>query len=103
MAIIDLPGGFLHADLENDDQVLMAMEGRLAELMAVIEPKIHPRFVAKDNDGKKVLYVKLMKALYGLLKSALIFYKKSSEGLLSMGFQLDQCIHIINLESKPGG
>ena len=54
VAIIDIPGTFLHADLEDDDQVLMVMEGRFAELM-----KIHWKFVAKNNNGKKVLYEKL--------------------------------------------
>ena len=41
VAIIDLPDAFLHADLENNDQVQMVMEGRLAELMAMTEPKIY--------------------------------------------------------------
>ena len=41
IAGIDLPGAFLHADLEGEDQVLMVMEGRLAKLMAIIEPKIY--------------------------------------------------------------
>ena len=65
----------------------MVMEGRLAELMAMTEPKIYQRFVAKDNNGKKVLYVKLQKALHWLLKNALIFYKKLLKDLLPMGFQ----------------
>ena len=39
--IIDLPGAFLHADLEGDDQVLMVIEGRLAEQVAITEPKIY--------------------------------------------------------------
>ena len=71
------------------------MEGKLAELMEITEPKIHQKFVAKDNNGKKVLNVKLHKTLYGLLKSALIFYKKLLINLLSMGFQpnpYDPCV-----------
>ena len=31
VAIIDLPGAFLHADFECDDQVLIIMEVRVAE------------------------------------------------------------------------
>ena len=73
MVIIDLPVSFLHADLEDDDQVLMVMEGRLKELLVITEPNMYQKFVAIDNNVKKVLYMKLQKALYGLLKSALIF------------------------------
>ena len=36
VAIVDLPGAFLHA--ENDQDVIMFMRGRLAELMTIIAP-----------------------------------------------------------------
>ena len=42
-----------------------------------------------------MLYVKLNKALYGLLRSALLFYKKLVSELLEMGFELnkyDPCV-----------
>ena len=92
MAIIDLPGAFLHTDLENDDQMLMVMEDRLSELMAMTEPKIYWRFVTNDNNGKKVLYVKLQKAFSGLLKSVLL--QKVIEGFVINGFPnpYDPCV-----------
>ncbi len=48
-----------------------------------------------------MLYVKLNKALYGMLKSSLLFYKKLVVELESMGFKLnpyDPCIdnHMVN-------
>ena len=45
--------------------------------------------------GKKVLYVRLKRALYGLLKSALLFYRKLCGDLKRMGFELnpyDPCV-----------
>ena len=42
-----------------------------------------------------MLYVKLLKALYGLLKSALLFYKKLAGELVDMGFEInpyDPCV-----------
>ena len=65
----------MHADLDDDDQVLLVIKGRLAELMAIIEPKIYWMIVAKSINGKKVPYVKFQKALYGLLKGLLSFTK----------------------------
>ena len=47
------------------------------------------------RNGKKILYVKLKKALYGLLQAALLFYKKLSEDLIEEGFTInpyDPCV-----------
>ena len=61
----DVPGAFLSADLEGED-VLMTLRGTLAELMALSAPEIYWDYVVMEN-GKKILYVRLKKALYGLL------------------------------------
>jgi len=58
---IDIPGAFLHAT--NDDYVVMCMNGTLAELMAKTDPKLYRKYLT-DEKGKKVLYVRLQKALY---------------------------------------
>ena len=73
---IVLPDAFLDADLEDVDQMLMVIEGRLAELMATAEPKINQKFVAKVNNGEKMVHVKLQRAPCGLLTSILILYNK---------------------------
>ena len=43
--------------------------------MVLIEPKLYNEYVRYPN-GKAELYVCMTKALYGMLKSALWFYKK---------------------------
>ena len=73
VAVIDLPGAFLHADC--DDHVVMRFQGRLAELMVLAAPQIYWKYVTMDVKGQSVLFMKLQKALYGMLKSALLFYK----------------------------
>ncbi len=40
--------------------------------------------------GKPVLYINLKKALYGQLKSALLFYRKLVVNLTSLGFSINQ-------------
>ena len=39
-----------------------------------------------NSKGQSVPYIKLQKALYGLLKSALLFYKKLLTDLVAIGF-----------------
>jgi len=70
---IDIPGAFLNA--YNDKETFMLLRGRLAELMVQVDPNLYQKFVIYDKNNQALLYVKLSKAIYGLLKSALLFYK----------------------------
>ena len=93
VATMDLPGAFLHAD--NDSFVIMKLTGKLAELMVKTAPNIYRKYVIEDSTGKPILYVQLQKALYGMLKSALLFYRKLVSDLTAMGFTLnpyDPCV-----------
>ena len=73
MAVVDIPGAYLSADM--DDEVHMVFRGTLAEMVVMANPALYRPFVSYET-GKTVLYVQLQKALYGYLKSALLFYKK---------------------------
>lgn len=93
VATLDIPGAFLHA--ENDSFVVMKLVGTLAELMVKTAPSLYRKFVTADASGRPVLYVQLQKALYGMLKSALLFYRKLVSDLTSMGFTMnpyDPCV-----------
>ena len=92
VGVVDLPGAFMQADMEGT--VHMKLEGKMAELMERIDPKLYRKFVVMEN-GKKVLYVQLEKALYGTLKAALLFWKLLSSKLIMWGFVLnpyDSCV-----------
>jgi hypothetical protein len=86
MVTIDIPSAFLHAT--NDDYVVMCMKRTLAELMAKTDPKLY-RIYLTDKKGKRVLYLRLQKALYGMMKSALLFYRKLISELKGMGFEVN--------------
>ena len=78
-----------------DDAVYMVMRGELAELMAETAPQIYRQYVTYGKGGKAILYVKLQKALYGCLKSALLFYRKLVGEMAEKGFILnpyDPCV-----------
>jgi hypothetical protein len=89
----DIPGAFLHAD--SDEDVTMILKGRLAELMVQVAPNLYQKYVTVDRKNTPILYVKIQKALYGLLRSALLFYKKLVGDLEGNGFVLnpyDPCV-----------
>ena len=55
-----------------DDEVQGVFRGTLAEMIVMVDPALYQPFVSYET-GKLVLYVRLQKALYGCLKSALLF------------------------------
>ncbi len=72
----------------------MRINGTLAELMAKTDPKLYRKYLM-DEKGKKVLYLRLQKALYGMMKSTLLFYRKLISELKGMGFEInpyDPCV-----------
>jgi len=83
---INIPGAFLHAD--NEDYVIMKMVGTLVKLMVKMNPKMYRQYVTVEK-GKSVLYLRLQKALYGMMKSALLFYRKLVSELQEMGFTIN--------------
>ena len=74
IATCDLPGAYLNTD--NNEKTLMLLKGRLAELMVQVDLKLYRKYATVSAKGEAMLYVRLSKALYGLLQSALLFYKK---------------------------
>ena len=57
-----------------------------------------------DRKGTPILYVRLKKALYGLLISSLLFYRKIRGGLEAYGFKInpyDPCVgkKMVNTET----
>jgi hypothetical protein len=54
----------------------MILKGRLAELMVKVAPNLYRKYISVDRKGTTILYVKMQKVIYGLLRSALLFYKK---------------------------
>ena len=61
-----------------------------------MEPKLYRQHARYDNTkGEAILYVKMSKALYGMLKSALWFYKKLKKDLEAYWFLInpyDLCV-----------
>ena len=73
-----LPGAYLSVDTDNTDEVLMVLHDLLTELMALSAPQIYRKHVSLSSNRQPILYVKILKMLYGCLKSSLLFYFKTN-------------------------
>ncbi len=56
--------------------------------MAKMDPKLNRKYLT-DEKGEKVLYLHLQKAVYGMMKSALLFYRKLISELKGMEFEMN--------------
>jgi hypothetical protein len=88
----DIPGAFMQADM--DEVIHMKLEGPLATLLTRVDPKSYQKYTTMEH-GKLVIYVQLMKALYGTLQAALLFWEDLTECLIGQGYELnpyDSCV-----------
>ena len=95
IAVLDIPGAYLHADMQHksDARVILKLQDEFVDYMCTANPKYKP-YVTMVR-GKKTLYLKLLRALYGCIESALLWYNLFSSTLINMGFEInpyDRCI-----------
>jgi len=92
IAITDVAGAFLKAEMP--DYVLIRLHGSSLQAILRANRSKYEKYVTMEN-GKPVLYVRLLKAMYGTLKAALLWYELLSETLTKEGFVLnpyDPCV-----------
>ena len=97
MLFRSIPNAFIQTTVEEQDQdgnkMVMKIRGVLVDILCELDPSYLP-FVVMEN-GKKVLYVHITRALYGLMISAMLFYKKLAADLTKYEFEIniyDPCV-----------
>ena len=91
VATVDIPGAFLQATMDED--VWIKFEGAMVDVLVDIDPERYGPCV-NEWKGKKYLYAKAVKAIYGTLRAALLFYQLFYGQLSEWGFirnKYDMC------------
>ena len=91
VATANVVGAYLLTKME--DHTLVKVVGESVRIMCEVNKK-YVRYVTLEN-GKRVLYLKLKKALYGCIMSALLWYQTFVEVLMDLGIVLnkyDACV-----------
>ena len=94
VATFDVPGAYLHANMPEDKRVLLRLDGQFVDIMCEVNPSFR-KHVRTNEKGKKVLYLRVLRALYGCIESALLWYELFSITLIKLGFEInpyDRCI-----------
>ena len=91
----DIPNAFIQTDLpQGKKRILLKITGRLVDALIKIAPDVYKPYVTYVK-GTKTLYVVVLKAIYGMLQSALLWYEHLRSDLESVGFVFnfyDACV-----------
>uniref|UniRef100_A0A7S1V1J3 Reverse transcriptase Ty1/copia-type domain-containing protein n=1 Tax=Grammatophora oceanica TaxID=210454 RepID=A0A7S1V1J3_9STRA len=94
----DVPNAFIQTDVPppkpGEDRITMKITGVLVDMLLELNPELYKDFVVYEN-GQKVLYVVVLKAIYGMLVASLLFYKKFRVDLEGVDFvfnDYDPCV-----------
>ena len=73
VAVVDIPGAFMQANM--DELVHVQFTGKMAEMLLEINHDMYAPYVSYKK-GQKVMYVELLRALYGTMRAAKLFWEK---------------------------
>jgi len=72
----DIPNAFVQTDTDQSgEKIIMKIRGELVDILVEVSPEIYSNYVVQEK-GQSVLYVQMLKALYGMMVSSLLYYKK---------------------------
>ena len=74
VAVADIPGAFLHADM--DEELYMLLKGKIAKLIVKLDPKLYCKYIWENEKNKPMLYVRLKKALWDNPSSVVSSYNR---------------------------
>ena len=105
VATLDIPNAFIQTSLEKVDKegnrTVMKIRGALVGILCELDPSYRDYIV--EERGQQVVYTHITKALYGLLVSAMLFYKRLRSDLEEYGFVVnpyDPCVANKMVEGK---
>ena len=92
IANFKIPGAYLHAEMPTDKNVILKLCGHFVDIMCVINREY--RQYVRYKQGKKVLYLKVIREINGCIESALQWYNLYTQTLKSEGYILTNTIDV---------
>ena len=101
VVILDIPNAFVQTTIpESNEETIMRISGHLAELIIELLPQHYEKYLIREGNTK-INFVQMLKALYGMMMSSLLFYRHFRKVLESIGFVVnpyDICVANRNVE-----
>ena len=88
----DIPNAFIQAEMpdisDGEERVTMKITGVLVDMLVQLSPKIYGPYTVFEKQ-RKVIYVQVLKAIYGMLQAALLWYNKFRQELEKECFEFN--------------
>ncbi len=98
VAVVDIPNAFVQTAVSKEDAehcVTVCIRGPLVDVLVSIALDVYGPYASTTKTGQKVLIVECLKAIYGTMVAALLYYKKFVKSLVNQGFKhnpYDGCV-----------
>jgi hypothetical protein len=90
VTITDIPNAFIQMQVEDkEDMAIIKIHGVLVDILIQIAPDVYKSYVTTDKKGMKQLLVQCQNALYGTMVVSLLYYRKFTKSLASVGFKIN--------------
>lgn len=92
----DIPNAFVQTEIKHEqckNRITMKISEALVDMLMELD-NTYESYVTVEN-GKRILYVQVIRALYAMLVSSLLFYKQFKKDLETFGFKVnpyDPCV-----------
>jgi len=88
---LDIPNALVQMPIPQDGgKVINKIKEPLVNILCEICPGVYDNFVINEGKQKqKVLYVRMLKALYGMMIASVLYYKKIRKDIESIGFEVN--------------
>ena len=104
VAVVDIPNAFIQTRIQDEkDMVFIRIRGVLVDILLEIAPKVYKPYVCVDKKGNKTLLVQCQNTIYGTMVASLLYYRKFTKSLTSIGFEInpyDPCVANKIIEGK---
>jgi len=97
MMSLDVPNAFIQTFMpeikDGEERIYMKITGIMVQILIDMAPEYRD-YVVLEN-GKRVIYVKVLRAIYGMLQSSLLWYNQFRSDLEQLGFVFnpyDPCV-----------
>ena len=97
VATYDIPNAFIQTAVEkldkDGDRIVMKIRGAMVDMLLELDP-LYEDYVVYEK-GNKILYVHILRAIYGMLMSGLLYYKKFRAAIEGRGYEVndyDSCV-----------
>ncbi len=96
VTVINIPNAFIQTQVEDEgDMAIIKIRGVLVDILVQIAPDVYKSYVTADKKGTEQLLVQCQNVLYGTMVASLLYYRKFTKNLMSVGFEInpyDPCV-----------